>query len=203
MKSPKYFFSDIGGVILTNGWGHKSRMEAARVFNFNYEEMNHRHNFIFNVYEIGKISLDQYLDVTVFYEARSFSKNDFKDFMFAQSEELPDMLPWLIDWKSRHPEVKVISINNEPIDLNRYRIRKFGLHRVFDAFVSSCEVGMRKPDPGIFQLAIGLAQTDPARCLYIDDRKMLAESAALAGLDAHWHQSFEATRKLVDEWVDK
>ncbi len=201
MRQRKYFFSDIGGVLLSNGWGHESRMEAARVFGFDYDEMNHRHNFIFNVYEIGKISLDDYLNVAVFYQPRSFTKTDFKEFMLAQSRELPDMLPYLIEWKKRHPNVTVISINNEPRDLNQYRIEKFRLHRFFDAFVSSCEVGMRKPDPGIFQVAIGLVQTDPSQCLYIDDRQMLAESAATTGLNAHWHRNFDETRKLLDDWV--
>lgn len=201
MTKPKYFFSDIGGVLLTNGWGSESRLAAAQTFGFDYDEMNHRHNFIFNVYEIGKISLDDYLNVVVFYKPRSFTKSDFKEFMFAQSHELPDMLPYLVDWKKRHPHVRVISINNEPRELNQYRIEKFRLHRFFDAFVSSCEVGMRKPDPGIFQIAVSLAQTNPSLCLYIDDRQMVAESAATAGLNAHWHQNFDETRKLLDNWV--
>lgn len=201
MKKNKVLFSDIGGVLLTNGWGHESRMEASRVFDFDYDEMSHRHDFIFNVYEIARISLDQYLDTAVFYQPRDFTKKAFIDFMYAQSKELPDMMPYLTEWKKEHPEVKVISINNEPRDLNQYRINKFGLHRFFDAFISSCEVGMRKPDPGIFQLAIGIAQAEPANCLYFDDRKMLVKSARLTGLDAHLHESFDATRAILDEWV--
>lgn len=201
MKKTKFLFSDIGGVLLTNGWGHESRMEASRVFNFDYNQMNYRHDFIFNVYEIGKISLDQYLDTTVFYEPRNFSRKEFIDFMFSQSRQLPDMLPYLLEWKKEHPEVKVISINNEPRDLNQYRIQKFGLHRFFDAFISSCEVGMRKPDPGIFQLAIGIAQANPAECLYFDDRKMLVKSAKDVGLDAHLHESFEDTISTIRDWV--
>ncbi|MGN6531390.1 MAG: HAD family phosphatase, partial [Ginsengibacter sp.] len=58
----KILFSDIGGVLLTNGWGHLSRMAAAKKFNLNYEEMDMLHDFIFNVYEMGKITLDDYLN---------------------------------------------------------------------------------------------------------------------------------------------
>src|SRR5438309_1791127 len=96
---PKIIFCDIGGVLLSNGWGHESREAAAKEFGFAYEEMNRLHDFIFNVYEIGKMSLDEYLNTTVFNRPRDFTKEDFKAFMFAQSVELPDMLPWLIEWK--------------------------------------------------------------------------------------------------------
>ena len=151
----KILFSDIGGVLLTNGWGHESREAASKKFGIEYNEMDLLHDFIFNVWEMGKISLDDYLDTTVFNHPRDFSKESFKEFMLEQSAELPGTLKWLIDWKNKNPMVKTISINNEPKELNEYRIKKYQLHDFFDAFVSSCEVGMRKPDPGIFQAGTG------------------------------------------------
>lgn len=200
MKKKKVLFSDIGGVLLTNGWGHESRKAACNQFGLDYDELDHRHNFIFNVYEIGKISLDAYLDTIVFYEERNFTKIDFINFMYSCSAELPDMLPWLVQWKEAHPDVQIISINNEPRELNKYRIRKFYLHRIFDAFISSCEVGMRKPDPGIFELATGIAQSEPSDCIYFDDRPMLVKSAAKTGLNAFVHKDFKETKKIIKEF---
>lgn len=194
----KVLFSDIGGVLLSNGWGHESRQAACAHFNIDYDEMESRHNFIFNVYEIGKISLDAYLETAVFYKERNFSKKDFTDYMYTCSVQLPDMLPWFVEWKAAHPDIKVISINNEPKELNQYRIKKFSLHNFFDAFISSHEVGMRKPDPGIFELAIGIAQADPSACLYFDDRPMLVKAAAGSGLRAFVHENFESTKKIID-----
>lgn len=197
----KFLFSDVGGVLLTNGWGHESRQKASEVFGFDYEPTKHRHDFIFNTWEIGKISLSDYLDVVIFFEPRPFSREEFISFMYEQSVQLPDMLPYMIEWKKQHPEVKVISINNEPRELNQYRIRKYNLHLFFDAFISSCEVGMRKPDPGIFNLAVGIAQAEASECLYFDDRKMLVDSAVKTGLNAHQHTSFEESIQLLNEWV--
>ncbi len=194
----KILFCDIGGVLLSNGWGHESRQAASRKFGLDYEEINILHNFIFNVYEIGKITLDEYLDIVIFHRPQKFSRKVFKNFMLSQSVQLPDMLPWLIRWRKKHPHLKVISINNEARELNEYRINQFGLHRFFDAFVSSCEVGMRKPDPGIFQLALGIAQCPAAECLYFDDREMLMEAAKKEGIDAHHHVSFDQTKKLLE-----
>jgi putative hydrolase of the HAD superfamily len=193
----KILFSDIGGVLLSNGWGHESRMAAAEKFHIDYEEMDVLHNFIFNVYEMGKISLDDYLNTVVFNHKRDFSREEFKEFIFSSSVQLPDMLPWFIEWKSKHENIKVISINNEARELNQFRINKFHLHDFFDAFVSSCEVGMRKPDPEIFLLALGIAQAKPEECLYFDDRIMLVEAAKKVGIHAFHHVSFENTKKII------
>lgn len=193
----KVLFSDIGGVLLTNGWPYKSRLAACEKFGLDIVRLDILHNFIFNVYEMGKITLEDYLDLVIFHEPRDFSREEFKDFMFAQSAELPEMLSWLVEWKENHQHIKVISINNEARELNRYRIEKFKLHRFFDAFVSSCEVEMRKPDPEIFRLAIGIAQVKPDECIYFDDREMLVGAAKNAGIHAYHHTDVMESQKVI------
>jgi len=194
----KVLFCDIGGVLLTNGWGHESRQKAAEVFKLDYTEMQRLHEFIFNVYEIGSLTLEQYLDTVVFNQPRDFTKEDFKSFMYAQSEELPNMLQWMIEWKNSGCGFRIIAINNEPKELNDYRIKKFKLHRCFDAFISSCEVGMRKPDPGIFKLAMGVALASPDQCYYFDDRPMLVQAASRLGIQAYHHQNFESSKSIIE-----
>ena len=197
-SSIKVLFFDIGGVLLTNGWGHESRALAAKEFSFDFEQFELLHNFIFNVYEIGRISLDEYLDISVFNQTRSFTREDFKSFMYSRSHELTGTLQWLIQWKQQHPHIKIASVNNEGKELNDYRIAKFNLHRCFDAFISSCEVGMRKPDPGIFKLAMGIMQVSPDQCMYFDDRIILVEAGQRMGLHGYHHQEFETTRKIIE-----
>lgn len=196
--SIRILFFDIGGVLLTNGWGHESRQEAARLFGLDYKEMSELHTFIFNVYEAGSVDLDEYLDTVVFNRPRDFAREDFKRFMFDQSKELPHTLAWLKEWK-KDCGFRIISINNEGKELNDYRIKKFKLHDVFDAFISSCEVGLRKPDPNIFKLAMGIAQALPQQCVYFDDRKMFALAAQKQGIKAFQHTGFESTKKILED----
>ena len=198
----KILFFDIGGVLLSNGWGHESRQAAAKHFGFDYTEMNYLHEFIFNVYEIGNINLDEYLDTVLFYRTRSFSKKEFIDFMYAQSVQLPNMLDWLVEWRAAHGDrFRFISINNEGRELNEFRIKKFRLHNCFDAFVSSCEVGMRKPDPGIFRLAMGITQASPTQCIYFDDRIILVDAASRLGIESYQHKDFETTKSILEGLV--
>lgn len=198
----KTVFMDIGGVLLTNGWGHESREEAAKVFGFDYKEMDILHNFIYNVFEIGSISLDQYLDTVVFHCPRDFTKAEFIEFMYAQSKELPQMLPWLKTWK-RQTDLPVFALSNENRELNEYRIDTFKLHEVFDGFFSSCYVGYRKPDPRIFKTALEITQVKPDECVYFDDRPMLVDTAKKLGMNGFHHQNFEITSNILNRFIGK
>lgn len=198
----KVVFMDIGGVMLTNGWDHESRAKAAEVFNFDYTEMNILHNFIYNVFEIGSISLDEYLDTVVFDKSRDFTKEQFKDFMYSQSAELPQMLAWLKSWK-RKTDLPVFAISNENEELNNYRIQTFNLHELFNGFFSSCYVGYRKPDPRIFKTALEITQVKPDECIYFDDRPMLVNAAKKLGMNSILHQDFETTKNILEHFIRK
>src|SRR6187402_2059386 len=78
-------FLDIGGVLLTNAWGRTSRALAAKKFNLDINEVNERHHLCFDTYEMGKLSMDDYLKQVIFYERRNFTPQEFKDFIHEQS----------------------------------------------------------------------------------------------------------------------
>lgn len=193
---------DIGGVLLTNGWGHESRQKAAKVFGFDYAEMDILHHFIYNVFEIGSISLDDYLDTVLFHCPRDFSKAEFKDFMYAESVELPELLPWLKKWK-KQTELPVFALSNESRELNDYRITKFKLHELFDGFFSSCYLGVRKPDPRIFKTAMEIAQAKPEECVYFDDRPMLVNVAKRLRMNSVLHQKIDNTKNILENFIQK
>lgn len=198
----KVIFMDIGGVLLTNGWDHESRQKAAKHFDFDYNEMNILHNFIYNVYEIGSISLDEYLETVVFNCSRNFTKFDFKEFMFAQSTELPEMLYWVKTWK-KNTDLPVFAISNEGFELNDYRIKTFNLNQFFDGFFSSCYLEIRKPDPRIFKKAMEISQVKPEESLYFDDRPMLVNAAKKLGMNAILHEKFETTKEILEKLILK
>src|ERR1700688_1645374 len=83
-------FWDVGGVILSNGWDRGARLAAAKKFGLEWEEFQDRHDLASSAYEAGRITLDTYLQRTVFYRKRNFTREEFTAFIFAQSEELPE-----------------------------------------------------------------------------------------------------------------
>ncbi len=201
MKNIKILFLDIGGVLLSDGWNYKSRIQAVEKFSLEPIQFQKDHSVAFPLFENGKLNLDQYLDCVVFNVDRDFTKKQFTDFMYSRTSQLPDFLPWLIQWKSKN-NIKIFAINNEGKEFNEYRIKHFKLHDCFDAFISSCEVGFSKPDPSIFKLALGIAQEEAQNCLYFDDRAIHVAIANQLGINAYVHQSFKQS-KLILESINK
>jgi putative hydrolase of the HAD superfamily len=78
--------------------------------------------------------------------------------------------------------------------LNLQRIEKFGLRKIFRLFVSSCYVGLRKPESGIYRLATEITQINPEECCFIDDRALNLEGAANLGMRTIQMQTLEQLR---------
>ena len=195
-RSITTLFLDIGGVLLTNGWDRHMRRAAAEKFGLDYDELNERHHLTFDSYERGQIDLDTYLRRVVFGEKRSFSGDEFKQFMFAQSRPLDGMLALVRTLKQRYG-LRVFAVSNEGRELMDHRIRTFRLNELMDGCVGSCYVGFRKPDVGIFRVALDVAQSPPNRTVYIDDRAMFADVARELGIHGIHHESYEATAKQL------
>ena len=192
-------FLDIGGVLLTNGWDHEARLKAAHTFDLDYREIDERHHLTFDTYEEGKLSLDEYLKQVIFYEARSFSVETFKDFMHAQSQPYPDMIELIRDVKKRYG-LKVASVNNEGRELMTYRLQTFALTTVIDYFISSCYVHFRKPDADIFRVALDVSQVPPDQVLYIEDRPLFVQVASSLGIHAVEHIDTESTKAMLADY---
>jgi putative hydrolase of the HAD superfamily len=175
-------FWDVGGVLLTNAWDHEERRLALARFALDESEFQQRHEMLVPSFECGKIGLDEYLDKTVFYHPRSFSKESFREFMFSLSRANQDVLA-LARSLAESGRYLMATINNESRELNLYRIQTFGLRAIFNVFVSSCFVGLRKPEEGIYRLALDLTQQAPQECCFVDDRALNLEPAARLGMN--------------------
>jgi putative hydrolase of the HAD superfamily len=186
-------FWDIGGVILTNGWDRVSRQEAAEAFHLNWEEFQDRHELSFPAFDSGHLSLDEYLDRTLFYRPRPFTREEFTAFMFAQSKEFPESRA-ILDAAARSGKYFIGAINNEPLELNQYRIEAFHLRRDFTVFFSSCYVRSRKPEELIFRVALDVTQRPAERCIFIDDRPLNLESPRRLGMNVIHYQNAEQLR---------
>jgi len=179
-------FLDIGGVLLSDGWGHEFRHKAAAMFNLDIPEMEARHKLFFVTYEEGKITLEEYLKRVVFYKKRNFTTDQFRDFMFAQTTPNLEMVNYIKKLKKQYG-LQVAAVSNEARELNEYRIQTFHLKELIDFFISSCYVHIRKPDAEIFRLALDIARVQPEQVIYIDDVEMFTEIASELGIKSIHH----------------
>ncbi len=180
-SSVSALFWDVGGVLLTNGWDTASRQAAAARFGLDWKEFEDRHQLVVTPFETGRLDLEEYLQRTVFYRARGFGVEDFRAFMFAQSQPYPDALA-IVERLARTGRYFLATLNNESLDLNLHRIRHFALRNYFAAFFSSCFLGVKKPEEAIFRLALQVTQRAPRECIVIDDRAVNLECATACGM---------------------
>ena len=186
-------FWDVGGVLLTNAWDHTERAAALEHFQLDEKEFHGRHEMVVSSFEREKISLDEYLDRTVFYRSRSFTREELRDYMLSLSRPMTDVLAFARNLAASG-KYFMGTINNESRELNLHRIKKFGLRDIFRVFVSSCFVGLRKPESGIYRLALEITQINPEECCFIDDRALNLECAAKLGMRTIQMQTLEQLR---------
>ena len=191
-------FLDIGGVLLTNGWDHNMRRQAAKEFGLDYEVMNERHHLTFDTYEEGKLSLKEYLRRVVFHQERDFSLDDFRQYMFAQSKPHQETIDLVCSLKERYG-LKTAAVSNEGRELTVHRIQTFDLGTFIEFFISSCFVHYRKPDEDMYRIALDIAQVQPQEVVYIEDRPMFVEVAEGLGIHSIVHRGFETTREALAE----
>ena len=192
-----HLFFDIGGVLGTNGWDNEQRARASARYSLG-PEFESRHQELVGDWEIGRLTLDEYLDSAVFFAPRSFTKEEFTAFMFAESEPFVGTIA-IVNEIATRGEVTLMTLNNEADELNRHRIAKFGLDGLFSAFLSSCWLGVRKPSRVIFERALAIAGAEAADVLFVDDRQQNLVPAAAAGWETHHFVDAAGLRRDLEE----
>jgi putative hydrolase of the HAD superfamily len=199
MAHPRFrvLYSDIGGVLGTNGWDTNIRRDVCLRFSVSFEEIDKRHQLMFDSYERGFMKFEDYLRWVFFESPRAFSLEELRDYVFSASVPWPANIG-LVHQVKKANGLKLGLISNEGQGITEYRMNAFGLRDVADFIVVSHCVHMRKPDRQIWQLALDLAQATPDECIYVDDREMFVNVAAALGFTAFQHVDLESTRRKFE-----
>jgi putative hydrolase of the HAD superfamily len=174
-------FFDIGGVCLSNGWDHEQRQMVAQTLGFDYEAFDSRHRQVVDSMERGQLTLENYLNWTLFYEPRPFTIEDVIREIQQLSTPFSETLE-LVKALRKSGRYLLATINNESRELNEYRIQRFELRDLFMAFFTSCYLGLVKPQPEHYRRAMQITQRSPDECLFVDDRPMNVEVAQILGM---------------------
>jgi putative hydrolase of the HAD superfamily len=186
---------DVGGVLLTNGWDHRERADTIAHFNLDLAAFESRHAAPNDAWERGVIPLKAYLDTTVFYEPRSFSRDEFFAYMLTQSRLLVDGALGILSELAASDKCFLGALNNEARETNEYRFEKYGLRNHFSVALSSCYLGLRKPDIAIYKRALDILGRPAERILFIDDREENVAGARAAGMKTIRFEGSAALRR--------
>ncbi len=178
----------------TDGWDSEERGRAAEAFGYDFEESEEYHRTVFPRFEIGSLSLDQFLEQTVLFRPRSFGLADLREFVFRQSVPYPESLE-VARAAAESGRYLMATANNEGRELNEFRIERFGLRQEFETFFCSCYLGLRKPDPNFYRRILEIVQREPEECLMIDDRPENLDPARELGLQSVRFRSAQQLRR--------
>ncbi len=195
-------FIDIGGVLLTNGWDHPIRKKAADHFALEWDEFEKRHRITSPLFEVGRLSLDTYLQETIFWKKRAFSVSEFIDFMQAQSLPLMDMIDYIKSLKKEY-HLKIAAVSNEGRELALFRAQTFDLASFIDVFYMSCFLGYQKPDPAIYKMALDISNVKTNQVIYLDDRQDLIDAARYLNICGICHHSLQETKDQLESLFTK
>ena len=193
---PRYLFSDLGGVLLSNGWDRQLRNRVAEHFQIDAKEMEDRHQLTYDTYERGYLDVETYLRRIIFEQPRPYTWQQVLDYILEQGRPLQETIDLVRELKKKHG-LRVGVISNEGREIGEDRVRRFALGEFVDFFVISGCVGFRKPDAAIFRLALDVAQARLEESVYLEDRSMFVDVATSLGLRTVWHRDAASTRAAL------
>jgi putative hydrolase of the HAD superfamily len=190
----RVLYSDIGGVLGTNGWDTDLRSRLCAHFGLSNREIDPRHRLMFDSFERGYITFEEYLQRVFFAVPRDFTWQALRDYTYDESQPWPENISFFARVAEQN-ELRLALISNEGQGITEHRVKKFGLREVAHFLVISHFVHVRKPDHAIWKLALDLAQVSAAESIYVDDREMFVSVARDLGFAAIHHTSLTRTKE--------
>ncbi|MDR3793820.1 MAG: HAD-IA family hydrolase [Terracidiphilus sp.] len=190
---------DVGGVLLTNGWDRYERGEVFARFGIDKAEYDARQREHYVAWDTGQITAREFQDATIFYKPRTFSREEFWAAVLEQSELLPDGALGILEEIAASNKYLLGALNNEPRETNEYRFEKFGLNGLLRVRLSSCYLGLHKPDLPFYRRALDILGCPAEQVLFIDDRVENVAAATDVGIHALLFEGAEKLRRELEE----
>ena len=185
---------DVGGVMV-DVESDRLVHQIAQLLGRSFEEVQKAiyHEELLLPFELGRISpaayyegLKKRLKLRWTYERFVRAWND----IFRENAEVIEILQRLAQ---RHRLIALTNTNMLHLD---YIKAAFPSLSVLEDWVASCDVGLRKPDPEFYQLALARSGVRASQAVYVDDRPELVEAGRGVGLTAI---RFENSRQLEQD----
>ena len=194
----KNIILDLGGVLLN--LNYQLTIDAFTnlgIENFQKLYTQANQSDLFNRLEKGEINGEEFVAGVKNYLPKSTKEQDIINAWNAMLLDLPEeRLNFLLELKSKYNLVLLSNTNTIHLDFFHSQLDevygKKSLDAYFDNVYFSCDMGMRKPEPEIFDTVCKKEGFNPNETLFIDDSIQHIKGAASIGIQAH-HLEIEKT----------
>jgi putative hydrolase of the HAD superfamily len=194
-------FWDIGGVLLSNGFGRRQRAgfyEALALGEEDRAEFEARREDANWFWERGLIDDAEFFQRTLLWKPRTFSLRDVQEALYAQQVVAHPGSFEILHALHAKGQVRLATLNNESRLLNEFRLNRFRLRRYFEFCICSAYVGEMKPAAGIYRAAFEIGGDKPGEACFIDDKEENVAAANAAGLIGLHFTTAENLRAQLD-----
>lgn len=187
-------FLDIGGVILDPDKRFWDRLETEHGVASGAEELFYGEEGPWHACKTGQITYDDYVTkmaVQLGLERRLLAE------LRAELEwvVIDPMVEWVRKVKAHHKPL-IIALSNADTTLEE-RLVTLRLEDLFDHVINSARVGLAKPDPEIYRLAMTYTPSLPSACLFVDDRERNMPAPQELGMHTVVYRGFEDFSQAV------
>jgi len=172
---------DVGGVLMADVPLRKIAEELSLRFSMCDEEL---HSYLYptehwTLLTLGKISEDEYWDHFLKASQVDLDKGELKEKVRMALRPIADNVELIPQLKDKY-ELAILS--NHAKEWSQFMIKEFDFFRHFHHIIFSCDVGLRKPDPQIYKLAMTKLGCEAEECLFIDDKQRNTDGAQKVGM---------------------
>jgi epoxide hydrolase-like predicted phosphatase len=104
--------------------------------------------------------------------------------------------------KELHQDHKIGLLSNYSEDLRPKIEHEWKMSGVFDEIIISCEVGVIKPDPAIFNLMLERLDVNADEAVFVDDRMRNIEGAKKVGLQTVFYETREQAMEELERILE-
>ena len=191
---------DLGGVILRTE-DRVPRTKLAERLGMTYEELD---AFVFGCESskeatLGEKTVDaHWAFIADYFGLDAAGLNDFTHLFWGGDQVDTKLVDYI---RSLHGRFKTGLLSNAWSDLRQVVEEEFRIIDAFDEIVISAEVGLAKPDPHIYELAVERLGVAPDEAAFVDDMLPNVEAAREAGLHAiHFQNTEQVILELEQLW---
>ena len=202
----KAVISDFGGVLTTplgNAFAAWSRESGIPLEDLGIAMAaateRHGHHPLF-VLEKGLITQGEFIAQIEAELGQGRDLHDMLDVYFDHLERNPEMIDLMRDLRRRDLRMALLTNNVREWE-PRWRVLLPEIDEIFELVVDSAFVGMRKPEPEIYELTLERlgGEVEASECVFVDDIALNCDAAAELGMTAVVFESTEQARGEIEE----
>lgn len=191
---------DLGNVLTSNDWHVKNQVlekAFATIFHTTVEDLERGFQAAWDKFEMGHIDEDQFWNLLLRTAGLADPDVEQAKQLWRQHQKVdPQMLNLIQTLRLKY---KIGILSNIPKEWLAFKMHTLKLIHYVDSVTDSSSVGIAKPNPKIYKVALDRNHAQPEETVFIDDKERNLIPARQLGMQTILFTDFEGYKKSLQE----